>query len=279
MSATIALLTDFGTTDAYVGVMKAVMKRINPTADFIDITHDIQPQNVRQGAFVLLNSYHYFAPGTVFLVVVDPGVGGTRRPIAAYVGDYTFVAPDNGILSYVLNDFTTPMVVELTNLMYQMPHVSNTFHGRDIFAPAAAHLAAGVPVHNFGPVVDRLYRQLLPTFRISESQINGQVLYNDRFGNVVTSIGELKWLEGDHLSLSPRFGSRDATTDVIPSKAVVHVKGQRVGAIRRTYSETNKNDLMALVDSNGFLEVAINQGNAAKQFQFNPGDPVIVDLK
>ncbi len=279
MSATIAMLTDFGITDAYVGVMKAVMKRIKPDVDFVDITHDIQPQNVRQGAFVLFNSYRYFAPGTIFVAVVDPGVGGTRKPIAAYVGDYTFVAPDNGILSYVLSEFASPTIVELTNLMYQQSSVSYTFHGRDIFAPAAAHLASGVAIQNLGPLVDRLYKQLLPTIRTSDTQISGNVLHSDRFGNVVTSIGELKWIENHRLLLSPRFGAREATQIIMPTTATVKVKDVRVGSIRRTYSEAGRSEMLALVDSNGFLEVAINQGNATKQHNFAAGDPVVIELK
>jgi S-adenosylmethionine hydrolase len=279
MPSTIALLTDFGTSDAYVGVMKAVMKRINPDLDFIDITHEIQAQNVRQAAFVLLNSYRFFAPGTIFLVVVDPGVGGTRRPIAANVGDYTFVAPDNGILSYVLGDFSSPTVVELTNLMYQMSAVSYTFHGRDIFAPAAAHLAAGIPIQNFGAPVDRLYKQLLPVLRTSETEITGNVLHSDRFGNVVTSIGELKWIENHHLLLSPRFGARDASRIINPTTAIVRVKNIHVGSIRRTYNDAGRSEMLSLVDSNDFLEIAINQGNAAKQHTFAPGDPVVIELK
>jgi S-adenosylmethionine hydrolase len=163
--------------------------------------------------------------------------------------------------------------------MYQMSAVSYTFHGRDIFAPAAAHLAAGIPIQNFGAPVDRLYKQLLPVLRTSETEITGNVLHSDRFGNVVTSIGELKWIENHHLLLSPRFGARDASRIINPTTAIVRVKNIHVGSIRRTYNDAGRSEMLSLVDSNDFLEIAINQGNAAKQHTFAPGDPVVIELK
>src|SRR5688500_2938100 len=146
MSRLIALLTDFGTEDIYVGVMKGVMKSIAPDAEFIDITHAITPQSIQEGALALKNSYHYFPQGTIFLVIVDPGVGSTRRPIVVTAGGYTFVAPDNGVLSYMLVELITISDVQAFNLAhpsYRLQNISNTFHGRDVFAPAAAHLASG----------------------------------------------------------------------------------------------------------------------------------------
>jgi len=182
MASTIALLTDFGTQDTYVGVMKAVMLGINPAAQFIDLTHEIRPQNVRQAALVLLNTYRYCPPGTVFLTVVDPGVGGGRKPIAVRAGDYSFVAPDNGLLSYVLDELpekhivelTEKHIVELTNSAYRLPTVSHTFHGRDVFAPAAAHLAAGVPLESLGTIQANYAKQMLPMTNVTEKAIIGK---------------------------------------------------------------------------------------------------------
>jgi hypothetical protein len=192
MQPTIALLTDFGISDIYVGVMKAVMRTICPTAQFIDITHSIQPQNVAQGAFALYNAYQFFPIGTIFLVVVDPGVGSQRRAIVAQYNGYKFVAPDNGVLSYVLND-SRQEIVELTNSAYRLKQTSATFHGRDIFAPAAAHLAAGKALLELGAPPDDMIRLPSPRMEIYGSRVTGEVLHIDHFGNIVTSIGTLTW--------------------------------------------------------------------------------------
>ncbi len=278
MNATIALLTDFGVRDAYVGIMKGVMQRINPAVSFIDITHDIQPQNVRQAAFALLNCYRYFQTDTIFLVVVDPGVGGTRKPIAAQAGDYTFVAPDNGVLSYVLNEFDTFEVVELSNLLYQLSPVSNTFHGRDIFAPAAAHLSSGVALYKFGATVEHIYKQLLPHIKIENSQITGQVLYADHFGNLVTTIGNLTWTDAQHLKLTTRFGDSPEPIIIPVENSTLSVKDITLSGIHHTYSEVERHQLLILVGSNGFLEIAMNQGNAAHHLDISPGSTIILQI-
>ncbi|MEP7294036.1 MAG: SAM-dependent chlorinase/fluorinase, partial [Chloroflexota bacterium] len=187
----IALLTDFGTTDTYVGVMKGVMLGIAPDIQLVDLTHAIQPQNIRQAAFLLLNSYRFFPPETVFLVVVDPGVGSSRRALAVRAGQYTFVAPDNGVLSYVLDELSECQTVELTNPDYQLSGASNTFHGRDIFAPAAAHLAAGVPLDTLGAPVDPPVILPDPSLVVAGKHVIGEVLHIDHFGSAVTSIGQL----------------------------------------------------------------------------------------
>lgn len=279
MDRTIALLTDFGLTDAYVGVMKAVMARINPAARLIDLTHAIPAQNVRQAAFTLLRTYRYFAPGTVFLVVVDPGVGSARKAIAAQAGDTFFVGPDNGVLSYALSEFKNPTVVELTNPDYQLEVISNTFHGRDIFAPAAAHLAAGVPISAFGPPVERIAQQLNPSLKINADQIIGQVIYADHFGNLITSIGELQWRDGNRLELLPRLGKPLVSPMVLAADTLtITVNDQTVTGVRRIYGEAKKGDVVALVDSGGYLEIAVNQGNAATQLKVSAGAPVVLQI-
>ncbi|MEO8612237.1 MAG: SAM-dependent chlorinase/fluorinase [Chloroflexota bacterium] len=279
MDRTIALLTDFGTTDTYVGVMKAVMTRIYPAVRFIDLTHEIPPQHVQQAAFTLLKTYRYFAPGTIFLVVVDPGVGSERKAIAAQIDDYFFVAPDNGVLSYILDEVVSKTVVELTNVSYQLVPVSNTFHGRDIFAPAAAHLAAGISLSEFGAPVEQVAQQLNLSLNIEEKEITGQIISADHFGNVITSIGEFHWIDDNHLELHPRFGKPlEKPIRFAADKATISVNDQKVTRIRRIYGEAQAGDLMALVGSGGYLEIAINQGNAAQFLKITSGTPVVLQI-
>jgi S-adenosyl-L-methionine hydrolase (adenosine-forming) len=278
MDRTIALLTDFGSTDTYVGVMKAVMTRIYPAARFIDLTHEIPPQQVQQAAFTLLKTYRYFPPGTIFLVVVDPGVGSARRAIAAQAGDYYFVAPDNGVLSYLLDEIDNPMVVELSNVAYQLTPVSNTFHGRDIFAPAAAHLAAGVPISAFGAPMEHITQQLTLPLKIEDKQISGQIISADHFGNLITSIGEFHW-SADYLELTPRFGKPLEQPIRFPAdKATIIVDQHTLTGVQRIYGETKPGDLMALVGSGGYLEIAINQGSAAKHLNLASGATVVLHI-
>jgi S-adenosylmethionine hydrolase len=274
MSPTIALLTDFGTTDHYVGVMKAVMARICPDAGFIDITHAILPQNVRHAAFVLMNTYRYFAPGTVFLVVVDPGVGSVRKSIAIQADDYTFVAPDNGVLSYVLANFPSFTAVELTNPAYRLDHVTHTFHGRDLFAPTTAYLALGTALNKFGPAVESLVQLPPPYLSVESGRIRGEILYADHFGNLVTSIGPLRWSGVHHLDLC----AADQIVSFSPDRVVVDLPRISLIAIHRTYSRVPPGEPLALVDSSGYLEVAINQGSAAKRLKLTSGDPIVLQI-
>lgn len=276
MTPLIALLTDFGTNDIYVGVMKAVIQQICPAARCIDLTHAISPQNVRQGAFALFNAYPFFSPGTVFLIVIDPGVGSTRRPIAVQAGEYLFVAPDNGILTYVLSELAPEKVVVLENMDYQLPDRSRTFHGRDIFAPAAAHLAAGVPLERFGAAAGDLFTLPAPTLTVAKGQIEGEVMHIDRFGNIITSIGKLAWIHDDSLMLRPRFGSFSGLVHITADRAAVTIADQELHTIQPSYSETARGEFVALVDSSGYLEIAVNQGNAAARLDVQVGDPVIL---
>ncbi len=273
---TIAILTDFGTTDIYVGVMKGVMLNIAPGASIVDITHAVRPQDVRQGAFLLMNSYRYFPSGTIFLCVVDPGVGSARQPIAVQSGDYTFVAPDNGLLSWALLELGEAKPVALTNPAYRLPQISSSFHGRDIFAPAAAHLANGTPLEAFGAALDAIVTLPAPTLRVDARQIEGEVLDIDHFGNIVTSIGHLIWKSPEALALQPRFG--DIGVALHPHDVIITLGGARLPCIRRTYSETARGDLLAMVGSSGFLEIAVNQGNAAAQLGVSPGDAVRLEM-
>jgi hypothetical protein len=278
MPPTVALLTDFGTQDTYVGVMKAVMLGICPDVRFIDLSHNIQPQNVRQAALALLTSYRFCPSGTVFLTVVDPGVGSSRKPIAVQAGDYTFVAPDNGLLSYVLADFPALKIVELNNPVYQRQPVSKTFHGRDIFAPAAAHLAAGTALAELGTVTERYAKQLSPQMKISGSLISGNVLYADHFGNLITSIGELVWEDSGTLALTPRFGSREQTYLINTAQSRIAIGSAQISGIRATYASVVRGNLLALVGSSGFLEIAANQGSAAEVLKLAAGAAVTLEV-
>jgi S-adenosylmethionine hydrolase len=273
-SGVIALLTDFGDSDIYVGVMKGVMKTIHPRAEFVDISHNIQPQNVRQAAYALLSAYRFFPAGTIFLVVVDPGVGSTRKPIAAQAGGHTFIAPDNGVLSYTLSEFNEGRVVELSNAVYQLFPPSHTFHGRDIFAPAAAHMAAGVPLERLGPLVDRIFKLPMPQMKIEGNRISGQVIHIDHFGNAISNIGRLEWVTSTQLKLEPPM-STSATSVLLNTKQMmVRVKGHPIKDILPAYGLAPRGSAIALVDSNGNLEVAVNQGSAAVQLQIRIDDRV-----
>ncbi|QPC80958.1 SAM-dependent chlorinase/fluorinase [Phototrophicus methaneseepsis] len=277
MAKTIALLTDFGVEDVYVGVMKGVMQKICPDAAFIDITHAIPAQDVQGGAFALRDSYHYFPEGTVFLVVVDPGVGSTRRPVVVKAGDYGFIAPDNGVLSYVLADFEAYHAAELAHHAYQLPAMSSTFHGRDVFAPGAAHLANGVALADFGPLIEDLLTLPLPLLMLQPGQVVGEVIRIDHFGNIITSIGRLLWQDEQNLLLSPMSSEMEAIT-IVAMSAVVEVGELRLKGIQHAYHEVPVGDLLVQVDSVGQLEIAVNQGNAAKRLNVKVGDHISVKL-
>lgn len=273
----IALLTDFGAADIYVGVMKGVILSIDPQAQIVDITHSIQPQNVRQAAFALLNSYRYFPEGTVFLVVVDPGVGTDRKPIAIHAGKYKFVAPDNGVLSYVLYELRDAFAVELSNPTYQLTGVSSTFHGRDIFAPAAAHLGKGVALRALGTPLLNPIALPEPQLGINGKRITGEVMHIDHFGNIVTSIGSLRWVAPERLTLNPRFGEF-ATQPIPAATATVELGGVTLTGIRHAFGEAERGELITIVESNGFLEIAVNQGSAVARLDVTIGDRVELQI-
>ncbi len=279
MPPIIALLTDFGLADAYVGIMKGVMLGVCPTARLVDLTHDIQPQNVRQAAYVLLTAYRFFPPDTVFLVVVDPGVGTARAPIAVETAYGRFVAPDNGVLSYVLQETPPRQVVTLTERRFHLPEVSQTFHGRDIFSPVAAHLAQGTPLTAFGPLRENLVTLPPPRLSGDAGQIVGEVLHIDRFGNLITSIGRLTWENEERLQFSPRFGAQINVSVALAATACrVQIGGYHAGPIRRTYGAVPAGEVAALVGSAGQLEIGVNQGNAADLLGAAIGDPVVLHL-
>jgi S-adenosylmethionine hydrolase len=248
----IALLTDFGLRDHYVGTLKGVVLGICPDATLVDISHDVAPQDVRDGALELAAAYRYFPAGTIFLVVVDPGVGSTRRGIAAEAGDYRFVAPDNGVLSVVFDQTPPRLAVELTNRTYARPTISNTFEGRDRFAPAAAWLANGIQLASLGDEATALVRLEVPRPRTTESGVDGEVLRVDRFGNLMTNID-------------------DATLAGISGMVTVRVGSHLIPRVVSTYADVNPGELCALVGSSDRLEIAVNGGSAAAALSVGRG--------
>lgn len=234
MNKTIAMLTDFGTNDSYVGVMKAVINRIAPQTNIIDLSHAIAPQHVRQAAFTLFNTYAYFPVDTIFMVIVDPGVGTTRRPIAVRAQNYTFVAPDNGILSYALSTFTQYEAIALSNTRYHLQEISHTFHGRDIFAPVAAHLAANTIFHELGDPLKDLMILPEPELFTDGNRVIGEVVHIDHFGNITTSIGKIHWNDSERLTLKPAFRPSADSLRIRAEQTVTKIAGTTINNLRTT---------------------------------------------
>lgn len=259
-SPIITLTTDFGEVDGYVGTMRGVILGICPQATLADLSHGVPPQDIRAGAFVLYQAVAYFPPETIHCVVVDPGVGSERRAVAVRTARGTFVAPDNGVLSLVLAREAAQAAVSLTNPAYQLAEVSTTFHGRDIFSPAAAHLAAGVPLTEFGPPVTDLVRFPVPR---PESRAGGaleaHVMHIDRFGNLILDVEA-----GDLAGGQPLF----------------RLKAITIQGLARTFADVAVGQPLAYVGScYHHLEIAVRNGNAARQFGVKMGDPVIIEIR
>ena len=254
----IALLTDFGTRDHYAGTMKGVALGICPDVTFVDISHDIAAHDVLGGALELAAAYRYFPVGTIFLVVVDPGVGSTRRGIAAEAGDFVFVAPDNGVLTAVLDEHPPTRVVELTERNYARPTVSRTFEGRDRFAPAAAWLAKGIDLAALGRSAGAIQRLDIPRPVLAGDRIAGEVLRVDRFGNLITNIDRTTFERLAGGSLDIRIGRHP------------------VARVVSTYADASPGEICALFGSTDHLEVAVNGANAADALGLRRGASVHV---
>lgn len=273
----ITLLTDFGEADAFVGIMKGVILDIVPEAHLVDLSHLISPQDVKQAAYILMTTTPFFPKRTVHLVVVDPGVGSARRPIAIETSNAFFVAPDNGVLSYVLAQEENYKVVELVNPLYRLPDPSSTFHGRDIFSPAAAHLAAGVPFIELGPEVDKPVLLDPPRLSMGPGHVEAEVLNVDHFGNLRTSVLLIRWVDDSTLELNPLFSQppeSEPKKRFSATKAQIEIGELTIDGISTTFSEVQIGQPLAYVGSEGGLEIAINQGNAARKFGVKPGDTV-----
>jgi S-adenosylmethionine hydrolase len=254
----IALLTDFGTRDHYAGTMKGVALGICPDASLVDISHDLPAHDVLAAALELAAAYRYFPSGTIFLVVVDPGVGSARRGIAAEAGDYRFVAPDNGVLTAVLDEHPAKRVVELTERRYARPTVSRTFEGRDRFAPAAAWLAKGIDLAALGRPAGAIHRLDIPQPCVEADHIEGSVVRVDRFGNLITNIDRKTFerLAGGPLDI--RVGTH------------------QVPRVVSTYADAPAGEVCALFGSTDHLEIATNGASAAADLDLGRGAAVHV---
>ncbi|MBN2256786.1 MAG: SAM-dependent chlorinase/fluorinase [Anaerolineaceae bacterium] len=254
----ITLLTDFGSKNGFSGVLKGVIWKIAPGVQIADLTHEITPQNVLEGSIALWRAAPYFPPGTIHMAVVDPGVGTLRRPIAAHIADHFFVGPDNGLFTPLLEQAyrlgQPAILIHLDKPQYWLPVVSNTFHGRDIFSPVAAHLASGIDLELLGtPIFDPVKLELPRPIKVQKGWC-GQVLLIDHFGNIATN------LSGDLIQ-----GEKDL---------VVTIAGRGIHRLTNTYGEKQAGDLIALIDSENFIEVATVNGNAARTLGVVVGDPV-----
>jgi len=255
----LTLTTDFGLQDVYVGVMKGVIANINPHLNVVDLTHDISPQNIAAGRFALMNAVPYFPRDTVHIGVIDPGVGSDREGCAIAFSNGFLVGPDNGLFSGVLHQFPAQKAVSLTNPKYwRSETVSSTFHGRDIFAPVAAYLASGVPIQELGEdiPIDHLQEFSFPSPQFSDNQMIGYVQYIDYFGNLITNIPAIE-VRGNEWNIT-------VNNQTIP-------RG-------RTYSDVAPHELIALIGSHGWVEIAVNQGSAVKALSLTYGDRVDINF-
>jgi hypothetical protein len=257
----IALLTDFGSRDHYAGTMKGVALGICPEVTLVDVTHEIPPHDVLAGALELAACYRYFPAGTVFLVVVDPGVGSGRRGIAAEAGEFRLVAPDNGVLTIVFEELAPKRIVELTERRYARPSVSRTFEGRDRFAPAAAWLAKGIELSALGRPAGSIHRLEWPRPQIEPDRIVGEVVRVDRFGNLITNIDR-------------RTFERIATE----ARGTLEIRAgpHQVGRVVSTYADAAPGELCALFGSTDHLEIASNGSDASAALALGRGAPVHV---
>jgi S-adenosylmethionine hydrolase len=253
----IALISDFGTSDWFVGSMKGAILDINPTAKIVDISHHIDQGSIRAAAICLLSSYKSFPKKTIFVVVIDPGVGSIRKAIAAKAGDYLFVAPDNGVLSFVLGqNRNNAKVYHIEKERYFREPVSNTFHGRDIFAPVGAHLSKGLPLASVGSKLKDWNSLSWPELEVSKDGIHGEIIYIDHFGNAFTNI------------------TAEALRNYDPDSMYIFIEDHKPIKMFSFYKEVPPGNAIALINSADYVEIAINNGNAAQHFSLSVGSPV-----
>ncbi len=278
MTKHIAILTDFGLNDTYVGMMKAAIASISPAARIIDLTHAIPPGDVQRAAFEAWRVRSYLPPGTILLAVVDPGVGTNRQAVAIELPGLYCVGPDNGLFSFLLYSTDKYKAAALMNPDYRLRTISHTFHGRDVFAPAAAHLAQDVPLEEFGPIIQDLVRIPDPLLvDLGAGSIQGEVMHSDHFGNLITSIGRFD-IANDNLSFKPWIPSFSARTLIAHDYEVILPHGDVV-PLGRTFGDVPRGEGLAYIGSSSLLEIAINGGNAAKTLRLNPGDEIIFKKK
>jgi len=258
----ITLLTDFGTRDHYVASMKGVILSINPQCSIVDITHDVIPHDIQEGALILANTFSYFPKGTIHLSVVDPGVGSTRKPVLLVTQNYFFVGPDNGLFGVVAQRERVKQVVVLTRKEYFLRKVSMTFHGRDIFAPVAAHLSLGVKPSAFGYQTRSLKELGIRRPMVKSGKLMGEILHVDTFGNLVSNI------DGENLF------------QFIRGRPFVIRAGRKgIHQLKSGYWEGKRGEPIALIGSGGFLEISVKEGNAQKVLKAKRGDSIQISTE
>jgi S-adenosyl-L-methionine hydrolase (adenosine-forming) len=252
----ITLTSDFGYKDSFVGIMKGVIAGINPQARIVDLSHGVAPQDVMGAALLLRHSVKYFPPRTIHVAVVDPGVGSARRPIMIEAAGNYFVGPDNGVLSLACAESQPLRTIHLSNTAYHRPSVSKTFHGRDIFAPVAAHLSLGVDAASFGEPVEDFAQLAWPALTVTSTAVQGEIVYIDHFGNLLTNIGagQLQAFAKDKLAFN--------------------LRGIVIGGLASHYAAAGAGGLVALINSWEVLEIAVYQGNAQQRCGARIGDKV-----
>ncbi len=267
MDRLIVLLTDFGYKDPYVGVVKGVIKSINPNADIIDLTHEVSRQDVYEAALLLFVSYKYFPHSTIFVSVVDPGVGSTRKALLVKTRNYYFIGPDNGSLYPASVDDGIMEVYDVSNSPFKLKNTSYTFHGRDLFAPIAAHLSLGLSPSQLGYRIDEedMVKLEFPRPQLTDGGIKGSIIYIDVFGNIMTNIDrslleEIKVNYGSKLSIE--LGGKTFTCRLVPS-----------------FSYVGRGEVACYINSWGFFEIGINHGNAARALSVKNGDPIVLAKK
>ncbi len=259
MNGIVTFITDFGTTDPYAGIMKGIVLGANNHANIADITHQIPAHDIISGAFTLVRAYRYFPTGTVHVAVVDPGVGTSRKSIAVKTENYYFIGPDNGILSPVLGIERVQEIREITNQPFLLNEISNTFHGRDIFAPCAGHLSAGKSFSYIGPEIKRIKHLVFPAVKRDNTIMTGEVVSVDSFGNLITTISE------------------KAFKSFVGKKEYEILFGnERFPSIMLSYADVPESQPLALFGSCGYLEISMNGGSAEDYFMTGKGGPVTV---
>lgn len=259
----ITLLTDFGTEDAYVGIMKGVILSVNPSAVIIDITHHIDPHDLIEAAYIIKSSYRYFPEGTVHVIVVDPGVGSDRAIVALEMMGHIFLAPDNGVLTLLMDEGKIDSIIRVENTLYFLESVSQTFHGRDIFAPTGAHLSKGMDIKKLGSCLDK---QDLANLRIQKPYISdkgklvGNIVSFDRFGNCISNI-DMNDLE--------KFNEGDSER-----RLEIKIGKHTIKDLSRSYADVEFRRPLAIIGSFGYLEIALNKGNAKHYLGITKGDNI-----
>jgi hypothetical protein len=254
-SGIITLTTDFGLSDPYVAMMKGVILSINPSARLVDVTHQVGTGSISQAALLIRETFPYFPEGTVHLAVVDPGVGSDRRLIALQAASHFFVGPDNGLFWPLFRDFEGTRVVHLTQSRYFLPSITHTFHGREIFAPVAAHLSLGLSLESLGPAVQDLRKMTVPRPYVQGGVLCGQVIRVDNFGNLVTNIS-----------------ARELTAFLESAPPRIEAGKLVIRKLSRIYADCEEGEPLALINSSNLLEIAVNLGRASEYIGLRNGE-------